>query len=118
GLKTRVSIYCLGPPRGSHYPAHLTSKRLQLLRVCECSDVRFDPKRTLPTHRRSPNTRRRTTGCFYPCFAMRLGGVSDGKDTQGCRDSSHTPIAGAGKFGSAKLPMATATYPGKPSPSQ
>ena len=25
---------------------------------------------------------------------------------------------GAGKLGSAKLPMATATYPGKPSPSQ
>jgi hypothetical protein len=25
-------------------------------------------------------------------------------------------MVGAGKFGSAKLPMATATYPGKPSP--
>jgi hypothetical protein len=49
---------------------------------------------------------------------MRLGGVSGGKETQGWRDSSHTPIVGAGKFGSAKLPMATATYPGKPSPSQ
>jgi hypothetical protein len=30
-------------------------------------------------------------------------------------DSSHTAMVGAGKFGSAKLPMATATYPGKPS---
>jgi hypothetical protein len=54
----------------------------------------------------------------HPCFAMRLGGVSDGKETQGWRDSSHTPIVGAGKFGSAKLPMATATNPGKPSLSQ
>src|SRR6516165_5745141 len=57
-------------------------------------------------------------GFFHPCFAMRLGGVSGGKETQGWRDSSHTPIVGAGKFESAKLPMATATYPGKPSPSQ
>jgi hypothetical protein len=55
---------------------------------------------------------------FHPCFAMRLDGVSGGKETQGWRDSSHTPMVGAGKFGSAKLPMATATYPGKPSPSQ
>jgi hypothetical protein len=64
------------------------------------------------------NIRNRTTGGFHPCFAMRLGGVSGGKDTQGWRDSSHTPMVGARKFGSAKLPMATATYPGKPSPSQ
>jgi len=55
---------------------------------------------------------------YHPCFAARLGGVSGGKETQGWRDSSHTAIVGAGKFGSAKLPMATATYPGKPSPSQ
>src|SRR5215831_14190875 len=55
---------------------------------------------------------------FHPCFAMRFGGVSGGKETQGWRDSSHTAMVGAGKFGSAKLPMATATYPGKPSPSQ
>src|SRR5262249_2026810 len=55
---------------------------------------------------------------FHPCFATRLGGVSGGKETQGWRDSSHTAMLGAGKFGSAKLPMATATYPGKPSPSQ
>jgi hypothetical protein len=34
---------------------------------------------------------------------MRLGGVSGGRETQGWRDSSHTPIVGAGKFGSAKL---------------
>ena len=54
----------------------------------------------------------------HPCFAMRLGGVSGGKEIQGWRDSSHTPIVGAGKLGSAKLPIATATYPGKPSPSQ
>jgi hypothetical protein len=54
----------------------------------------------------------------HACFATRLGGVSGGKETQGCRVSSHTAMAGAGKFGSAKLPMATATYPGKPWPSQ
>jgi hypothetical protein len=60
-----------------------------------------------------------TAGLFYqPCFATRLGGVSGGKETQGWRDSSHTAMVGAGKFGSAKLPMATATYPGKPSLSQ
>jgi len=62
---------------------------------------------------------RPTPGCFYhPCFATRLGGVSVGKETQGWRDSSHTPMVGAGKSGSAKLPMATAMYPGKPSFSQ
>ena len=55
---------------------------------------------------------------YHTCFARRLGGVSGGRETQGWRDSSHTPMVGAGKFGSAKLPMATATYPGKPSPSQ
>jgi hypothetical protein len=54
----------------------------------------------------------------HPCFAKRLGGVSAGNETQGWRDSSHTAMVGAGKFESAKLPMATATYPGKPSPSQ
>src|SRR5262249_4487979 len=59
-----------------------------------------------------------TVVAYHPCFATRLGGVSGGKETQGWRDSSHTAMAGAGKFGSAKLPMATATYPGKPSPSQ
>ena len=46
------------------------------------------------------------------------GGVSGGKDTQGWRDSSHTAMVGAGKYGSAKLPMATVTVPGKPSFSQ
>src|SRR6516164_1359808 len=68
---------------------------------------------------RSP--RRRGAGRLVdsqPCFATRLGGVSGGKETQGWRDSSHTAMVGAGKFGSAKLPMATATYPGKPSLSQ
>jgi len=55
---------------------------------------------------------------YQPCFATRLGGVSGGMETQGWRDSSHTAMVGAGKFGSAKLPMATATYPGKPSLSQ
>src|SRR5262245_56898887 len=55
---------------------------------------------------------------FHPCFATRLGGVSGGKETHGWRDSSHTAMVGAGKFRSAKLPMATATYPGKPSLSQ
>ncbi len=55
---------------------------------------------------------------YHPCFATRLGGVSGGKETQGWRDSSHTAMVGAGKFWSAKLPMATATYPGKPSLSQ
>jgi hypothetical protein len=55
---------------------------------------------------------------YHPCLARRLGGVLGGKETQGWRDSSHTPMVGAGKFGSAKLPMATATYPGKPSFSQ
>jgi len=65
-------------------------------------DSRFDPERSF----------------YHPCFATRLGGVSGGKETQGWRDSSHTAMVGAGKFGSAKLPMATATYPGKPSLSQ
>jgi hypothetical protein len=55
---------------------------------------------------------------YHTCFATRLRGVSAGKETQGCRDSSHTAMVGAGKFGSAKLPMATATYPRKPSFSQ
>jgi hypothetical protein len=55
---------------------------------------------------------------YHPCLVTRLGGVSGGKETQGWRDSSHTAMVGAGKFGSAKLPIATATYPGKPSPSQ
>ena len=55
---------------------------------------------------------------YHPCFAMRLGGVSDGRDTQGWRDCSHTAMFGAGKFGSAKLPMATTKYPGKLSLSQ
>src|SRR3974377_209460 len=45
---------------------------------------------------------------------MRLGGVSSGRETQGWRDSSHTAMFGAGKLGSAKLPMGTLTYPGKP----
>jgi hypothetical protein len=54
----------------------------------------------------------------HPCFATRLGGVPGGKVTQGWRCSSHTATLGAGKLGSAKLPMATAMYPGKPSPSQ
>ena len=58
-------------------------------------------------------------GLFYhPCFAMRFGGMSGGKESQEWRDSSHTPIAGAGKFASAKFPIATARYPGKPSLSQ
>jgi hypothetical protein len=39
----------------------------------------FDLKRTLPTHRRSPDNWQRTTGCFHPCFAIRLGGVPGGK---------------------------------------
>src|SRR5262249_56257040 len=39
---------------------------------------------------------------FHPCFATRLGGVSGGRETQGWRDSSHTLMVGAGKFGSAK----------------
>ncbi len=55
---------------------------------------------------------------FYPCFATRLGGVSGGKESQGWCDSSQTATVGAGKFGSAKLPTAMATYPGKPSLSQ
>jgi hypothetical protein len=55
---------------------------------------------------------------IYPCFLARFGGVSGGNKTQGCRVSSHTAMAGAGKFGSAKLPMATVTCPGKPSFSQ
>jgi hypothetical protein len=61
----------------------------------------------------------RQSGCtHHACFATRLGGVSGGKETQGWRDSSHAAMVGAGKFGSAKLPMATATYPGNPSFSQ
>jgi hypothetical protein len=48
----------------------------------------------------------------------RLGGVSGGKETQAWRDLSNTAMVGGGKLGSAKLPMATAMYSGKPWPSQ
>jgi hypothetical protein len=48
----------------------------------------------------------------------RLGGVPDGKASQGWRDLSNTATVGAGKLGSAKLPIATAMYSGKPWPSQ
>ena len=44
-----------------------------------------------------------------PCFGVRLGGMSGGRVTQRCLESSHTEIVGPGKFGSAKVPMATAT---------
>src|SRR5258707_15050636 len=54
---------------------------------------------------------------FHPCFATRLGGVSGGRETQGGRDSSHTLMVGAGEVGSAQLPVARATCPGKPSTS-
>ena len=40
----------------------------------------------------------------HACFATRLGGVSGGKETQGWRDSSHTAMVGAGKFGRRCLP--------------
>jgi hypothetical protein len=62
--------------------------------------------------------RRRSPIVFSHLLATRLGGVSGGKETHRWRDSSHTAMVGAGKFGSAKLLMATATYPGKPSLSQ
>lgn len=65
------------------------------------------------------HTWQNNASCFcHPCFVMRLGGVSGGMETQGWRDSSHTAMVGAGKYGSAKLPMATVTVPGKPSFSQ
>jgi hypothetical protein len=49
---------------------------------------------------------------YHPCFAMRLGGVSGGKETQWWRDCSHTAMVGAGKFGSANtLRISTATEP-------
>jgi hypothetical protein len=48
----------------------------------------------------------------------RLGGVSEGKESQGWRDRSNTSMVGAGKLGSAKLPIATAMYSEKPWPSQ
>jgi hypothetical protein len=41
--------------------------------------------------------------------------VSVGSEIQGWCVSSQTEIVGAGKFGSAKLPIATATIPGKAS---
>jgi hypothetical protein len=56
---------------------------------------------------------RQSGGGYQPCFATRLGGVSGGKEIQGWRDCSHTAMVGAGKFGSAKLPMAIMTYPRK-----
>jgi hypothetical protein len=67
---------------------------------------------------RQIGTWRKAAVVYHPCLAARLGGVSGGREIQGWRDSSHTAMVGAGKFGSAKLPMATATYPGKPSFSQ
>src|SRR6185437_11340220 len=60
----------------------------------------------------------RSSHGHYPCFAARFGGVSGGNETHGWRVSSHTTMVAAGKFGSAKLPMATVTCPGKPSFSQ
>ena len=36
---------------------------------------------------------------YHPCFATRLGGVSGGRETQGWRYFSHTPMVGAGSFG-------------------
>ena len=67
----------------------------------------FDPPTTQPAPTRA------TWGSVepgpQPCFAMRLGGVSGARVTQGCRDSSQTEIVGAGKLGSTKVPMATAT---------
>jgi hypothetical protein len=67
---------------------------------------------------RQIGTWRKTAVVYHPCLATCLGGVSGGREIQGWRDCSHTAMVGAGKFGSAKLPMATATYPGKPSFSQ
>jgi hypothetical protein len=43
---------------------------------------------------------------YHACLGVRLGGVSGGRDTQGCRDSSQTAMVGAGKFGSARSPIA------------
>jgi len=45
---------------------------------------------------------------YHPCFVN----VAVGKEIQAWRDSSNTAMVGTGKFGSAKAPMATATYPG------
>jgi hypothetical protein len=45
---------------------------------------------------------------------MRLGGVSGGEEIHGWRDCSHTAMVGAGKFGSAKLPMETNVAQTKP----
>jgi hypothetical protein len=56
---------------------------------------------------------RQSGGGYQPCFAMRLGGVSGGKETQGWRDCSHTAMVGAGKFGSAKLPIGNSDVPRK-----
>ena len=49
--------------------------------------------------------------CFgnQPCFAACLGGTPSGNATHAWRCSSQTAIVGAGKPGSAKVPMATAT---------
>jgi hypothetical protein len=72
---------------------------------------------TFDLHRHSfPGWQKACRLFYHACFATRLGGVSG--ETQGWRDSSHTAMVGGGKFGSAKAPIATATYPGKPSPSQ
>jgi len=113
-----VVVYGVRAKTASDRPAECPLSGVKRTLLRHATMPASDPKRTLPTHRRSAVTWWRTTGFFYPCFAMRLGGVSGGKDIQGWRDSSHTPMVGAGKFGSAKVPMATATYPGKPSPSQ
>jgi len=49
---------------------------------------------------------------------MRLAGAPAGKETHGCRVSSHTAMVGGGNAGSAKLPIATTKYSGKLSLSQ
>jgi len=100
----RFPCRCLPPPRNetaAHRP------RLNLIDTArdQHGSGRYKTDRHLAEDRRS---------FYHPCFAARFGGVSGGKEIQGWRDSSHTAMFGAGKLGSAKLPMATLTYPGKP----
>jgi hypothetical protein len=70
------------------------------------------------SQRPRPTGDNKQTDTYHACFGTRFGGVSGGRETQGWRVSSHTAMVGAGKLGSAKLPMATVTCPGKPSFSQ
>jgi DNA (cytosine-5)-methyltransferase 1 len=95
-------------------------------------DMAWPTKTAWPKAARYDGTRRIAVDIgMYPVWKRRqplhqflrydgapLSARAAGGGTQGWRDSSHTDTVGAGKVGSARVPMATATRPGKPVPVQ